>query len=221
MKVLTRAGQVFSVADSSSMESVGRVITFYSYKGGTGRTMALANVAWVLASHGNRVLVLDWDLEAPGLHRYFAPFLSESFAQAEGLIEFFSSYQRAATSPLESVQTTEPWYSAYADLRRYSEPVDWPFEKAGFIEVVGAGRQDNTYAHRVTSFDWNHFYEVLGGGAFLDETVKKARQNFDYVLIDSRTGISDTSGICSIHLPDTLVALFTLNDQSIEGALNT
>jgi MinD-like ATPase involved in chromosome partitioning or flagellar assembly len=31
----------------------------------------LANVAWILASNGKRVLTIDWDLEAPGLHRYF------------------------------------------------------------------------------------------------------------------------------------------------------
>jgi len=53
----------------------GSVITFYSYKGGTGRSLALSNVAWILASAGKRVLVMDWDLEAPGLHRYFKPFL--------------------------------------------------------------------------------------------------------------------------------------------------
>ena len=47
----------------------GRIVTFYSYKGGTGRSMALANVAWILASNGTRVLTIDWDLEAPGLHR--------------------------------------------------------------------------------------------------------------------------------------------------------
>ena len=34
----------------------GQIITFYSYKGGTGRTMALANVAWILANSGKRVL---------------------------------------------------------------------------------------------------------------------------------------------------------------------
>ena len=45
---------------------LGRIITFYSYKGGTGRSMALANVAWLLASNGQRVLAIDWDLEAPG-----------------------------------------------------------------------------------------------------------------------------------------------------------
>ena len=37
-------------------EKLGQVVTFYSFKGGTGRTMALANVAWILASNGKRVL---------------------------------------------------------------------------------------------------------------------------------------------------------------------
>ena len=49
----------------------GRVITFYSWKGGVGRTMAMANVGVQLARRGKRVLLVDWDLEAPGLDRYF------------------------------------------------------------------------------------------------------------------------------------------------------
>ena len=49
-----------------SESSQGQIITFYSYKGGTGRTMALANVAWILASSEKRVLCVDWDLESPG-----------------------------------------------------------------------------------------------------------------------------------------------------------
>lgn len=39
--------------------------------------MCVANTAWILASNGMRVLVVDWDLEAPGLHRYFHPFLPD------------------------------------------------------------------------------------------------------------------------------------------------
>lgn len=54
-----------------STNSPGKIITFYSYKGGTGRSMALANMAWILASNGKRVLVVDWDLEAPGYIDFF------------------------------------------------------------------------------------------------------------------------------------------------------
>jgi MinD-like ATPase involved in chromosome partitioning or flagellar assembly len=47
------------------------IATFYSYKGGVGRTMALANLAIILARLGRKVLIVDLDLEAPGLDRYF------------------------------------------------------------------------------------------------------------------------------------------------------
>jgi MinD-like ATPase involved in chromosome partitioning or flagellar assembly len=63
---------------------MGEIITFYSYKGGTGRSMALANVAhilaWRIAAPGKRVLAIDWDLEAPGLHKYFVDQLREIFS---------------------------------------------------------------------------------------------------------------------------------------------
>ena len=49
-----------------------KVVTFYSYKGGVGRTMALVNVAHVLARDGWRVLMVDFDLEAPGMTHFFA-----------------------------------------------------------------------------------------------------------------------------------------------------
>src|SRR5919206_1158947 len=69
----------------------GEVITFYSYKGGTGRSMALANVACLLAKRsggtGRRVLMIDWDLEAPGLHRYFQNHLLESYGGTEESID--------------------------------------------------------------------------------------------------------------------------------------
>ncbi len=55
----------------------GTVITFYSYKGGVGRSFTLSNVAVLLARWGYRVLAIDWDLEAPGLTHYFGEFISE------------------------------------------------------------------------------------------------------------------------------------------------
>jgi MinD-like ATPase involved in chromosome partitioning or flagellar assembly len=76
-------------------EPLGQVITFYSYKGGTGRSMALANVACILAARQNEkkgkgVLMVDWDLEAPGLHTFFFRDETDSkFNQQSGLIDLF------------------------------------------------------------------------------------------------------------------------------------
>src|ERR1700689_748786 len=73
------------MSDMAEESRHGRIITFYSYKGGIGRTMALANVAWILAANGYRVLVADWDLESPGLHRFLYPFLEQVVRDARGI----------------------------------------------------------------------------------------------------------------------------------------
>src|SRR6185295_2158749 len=47
---------------------------------------------------------------------------------------------------------------------------------------------------------------------------ERMRSEYDYVLIDSRTGVSDSSGICTVQMPDVLAVCHTLNNQSIKGA---
>ena len=194
----------------------GRIITFYSYKGGTGRSMTLANVAWILASRGCRVLTVDWDLEAPGLHRYFHPFLLDpELTSTDGLIDLLLGY---ATESVASGATDSAWYARFADPTRWAVSLDHEFAGGGTIDLLPAGRQGASYSPRVNTFDWRAFYERQGGGAFLEVMKERMRAMYDYVLIDSRTGVSDTSGICTVQFPDALVVCFTLNDQSIEGA---
>src|SRR5437870_4968451 len=113
------------MSTSESARPPGQVITFYSYKGGTGRSMSLANVAWILASSGKRVLVIDWDLEAPGLHRYFAPFLPDrELAATDGVIDFVYRYVEAALAP-EAGEDAErgDWYLDYADITELATSV--------------------------------------------------------------------------------------------------
>ena len=198
----------------------GTVITFYSYKGGTGRSMSLANVAWILASAGNRVLVVDWDLEAPGLHRYFSPFLRDKrLIATEGVINFADEYRtKAMTPPAERETFPADWYLAHADLSHYAVRLEWDFGNGGYLDFVPAGQQDEDYSPLVNSFNWKTFFTDLGGNRLLDAAKEKLREDYDYILIDSRTGVSDTSGICTVKMPDTLVICFTLNNQSIEGA---
>ena len=53
------------------MSNREQVITFYSFKGGTGRSMALANTAVLLTQWGYKTLTVDWDFDAPGLENFF------------------------------------------------------------------------------------------------------------------------------------------------------
>jgi hypothetical protein len=200
----------------------GKIITFYSFKGGTGRSMALANVAWVLASHGKQVLVVDWDFEAPGLHRYFRPFLPDKdLVSTPGLLDFFWEFQRAATTKaLQGGELDSDWFHAYSNLLEYATGLDvaeGTFADGGGIDFIAAGRQFAGYGTLVTSFPWEDFYQYSGGGVLLEHVKVLLRQEYDYILIDSRTGLSDSSGICTVQMPDEVVMCFTYNRQSIMG----
>lgn len=51
--------------------SVGKTLAFHSYKGGTGKTTLVTNLAATFAMMGMRVCLLDFDLYAPSLTTYF------------------------------------------------------------------------------------------------------------------------------------------------------
>jgi cellulose biosynthesis protein BcsQ len=189
----------------------GQVITFYSYKGGTGRSMALANIACYLARSG-RVLAIDWDLDAPGLTQYFRSIVDpDELHSKQGVLEFFESWQEAHSDSESSEKEFESKF---------------PFLKEDYViatnqsnlSFMSSGRADSTYARRLLNFRWDLLYERFPRlfSAFADYLT----QSFDYVLIDSRSGFSDVAGICTALLPEKLVAVFTPNRQNLLG-LNT
>jgi hypothetical protein len=178
------------------------IVTFYSYKGGVGRSMTLANVAVLLAQRGLRVLAVDWDLEAPGLERYFS-----YFAQAPrpgGLLPLF-------TLAMGALSKHEPTPS-YAD-----HVWEVALNDGKTFKLLPSGRDNHAdYAKLLEGFDWPDFF-AAGGGEFIESLRNEWRREFDIVLIDSRTGMSDSGGICTIQMPDVLVAMFTANEQSMNG----
>jgi tetratricopeptide (TPR) repeat protein len=200
----------------------GRVATFYSYKGGTGRTQLLANVALVLASNERRVAVIDWDLEAPGLHRYFKPFLTDpDLIDSTGLIDMVAEYWdrlvelNAVDEPIQ-----DRWVDGCLDFYKHAVTLNLTGELGrGSIVLIPAGRQNAAYSSKVSNFDWDAFYSAAGGRGFVEALADRLRAEFDHVLIDSRTGVADTAGICTIHLPDDLCLCFTYNNQNLLGTL--
>src|SRR5262252_3769061 len=120
-------------------------------------------------------------------------------------------------TPVPEGKQAQGWHEEFADLRpvhRCSEVISSPF---GRLDLLPAGKQGSSYSQRVNAFNWQNFYDRLGGGVFLEAVKARMRSEYDYVLVDSRTGVSDTAGICTVQMPDTLVVCFTANNQSIEG----
>lgn len=179
------------------------VATFYSFKGGVGRSMALVNVAAEIARRGKRVLVVDFDLEAPGLDTFD---ITRSEMGRRGLLDFVCDFRAG----LEVPDVREYVYQAQIDLGE------------GQLWVMPAGLQNEEYHNRFRSVDWADLY-AMEHGFLLFEDLKaqwKDALEMDYVLIDSRTGHTDVGGICTRQLPNAVVALFFPNEQNRRGLLS-
>lgn len=213
--------------NSARQSSPGQVITFYSYKGGVGRTMALANVACLLAQtqvSERGVLVIDWDLEAPGLHRFFRDRLTKHFGREQvsdamldehpGLIDLFIELEAATRRddlpPKDQSEEIAAEILAGVDFGKYIIRTDIPS-----LSIMKSGRLDQGYASRVNTFQWE---ALFNRSPYLIRALAEwAAENYQYALIDSRTGETDTSGICTMLLPEKLVVVFTPNRQSLTG----
>jgi MinD-like ATPase involved in chromosome partitioning or flagellar assembly len=176
------------------------VVTFYSFKGGVGRSMALVNVAADLAARGKRVLIVDFDVEAPGLDTFD---LTRRDEQSCGLVDFICDYRSTAQVP---------------DVTKYvyRTPTDFG---SGELWVMPAGFQNAEYDQKFRSIDWEDLYANESGFLMVEDMKAQWSESLhmDYVLVDSRTGHTDVGGICTRQLPNAVVTLFFPNEQNRRG----
>jgi tetratricopeptide (TPR) repeat protein len=158
------------------------------------------NCAHRLATMGKRVFVIDFDLEAPGIDSFD---FSQSNVTRPGLVEYIGRFMDSnEVAPLD----------------------DFVFnisDKAveGSVFMMPAGRKDENYQVSLSRLDWKVLYKQKSGFLFVENLKAAIREKYapDYVLIDSRTGLTDVSGICTLQLPDLVVLLFSLNNQNVRG----
>lgn len=176
------------------------VTTFYSFKGGVGRTMALVNAAVTLALRGRRVLVVDFDVEAPGLDTFDVLRPRE---EVPGVIDFVTRYLESGQAPNAT------------DFIGECPAIG---KQGGSLWIMPSGRNE-TYAANFNQVDWGGLYDRHDGYLLFEDLKEQWNQILkpDYVLIDSRTGHTDTSGICTRQLPDSVVVFFFPNEQNLRG----
>lgn len=205
----------FTEAPSDSLRSPappkaqGLVYTFYSYKGGVGRSMALANTAVLLARSGQKVLMVDWDLEAPGIERFFESrwlSLSRSRQETPGIVDLIRNVKESARLS---------WHDCLIEITQQSKPL------GGTLSLITAGKlseaEADDYVQRLRGIEWGSLFGDYRLGERIEEWRSQWAHAFDVVLIDSRTGISDIGNICTILFPDVLILVFTTSSQSIDG----
>ncbi len=198
------------------------ILTFYSYKGGVGRSMALANIAHLMCDCGLNVLVVDWDLEAPGLERFLfnKPRDIENTLKHKGLLNILLDYKDALLKfrPEEE----KPFFPPY-QISDYIIPIISPRSSLGGLSLLHAGERANEkfteYSNKVKLFDWQDFYQNWEGEIYFEWLKEELEKQSDVVLIDSRTGVTEMGGVCTYQMADTIVMFSSAHDQSIDGTL--
>lgn len=188
--------------------------------------MALSNVACLLAernSEGKGVLMIDWDLEAPGLHRFFHDKFQRIFvhttdpAQAleerPGLIDLFLKLDAATPESGASEEENEKIaYNTLNNIKLEEFIVETDIPN---LSLLKAGRFDENFSNNVNTFDWEGLFNR--SPSLIRLFAERLTEQYSYVLIDSRTGYTDISGICTMLMPQKLVVVFTPNRQSHTG----
>jgi len=199
--------------------------------------MALLNTAYQLVRWGRNVLMVDADLEAPGL-----TYLFENIAQQPGqlgFIEFFEACKRDFMRRFNKDERIEQLTND--DLRRYwvnipikhfeennsgrrvlAEPAR-DESRFGHLALMPTGQDSEQYVDNTNRLDISRLYRQRIGLAIARECQARLKRMpfeqtvFDYILIDSRTGFNEASGLSVNALAETLVVLTALNVQNLTG----
>jgi tetratricopeptide (TPR) repeat protein len=213
------------------------IYTFYSYKGGAGRSMALANVAEWLYRQGLRVVMVDWDLEAPGLEAFFYQDQSrlETLRSQLGVIDALVAYRnqfpqlplsRGEPSTSDAVSVLDEFLFPISTMLHQIEPEEHLSDGSQpglWLLTAGwrAGDRFREYARAVQEFSWGEFYARFQGEAYFEWLRSQLEKVADVVLLDSRTGVTEMGGVCTRQLADVVVSFCVPNLQNLAGTVST
>jgi cellulose biosynthesis protein BcsQ/uncharacterized protein YjgD (DUF1641 family) len=202
------------------------VITFYSYKGGLGRTTTLTSYALDLAlNHRKKVCILDCDFEAPGYLNFFNLSHNQAISSGEknGIVEFLSDYgfqkkidiRNYVVSPfVEDTQSKELQHPGLKNL--YIVPAGNLSDTTIYETTDSYVTHRDQYLEGLARLDFTNEQVLLAGFGAMFAALDKAIKP-DVILIDSRTGFNDIFGTTALFLSDVIVGFFGSSEQTKPG----
>jgi tetratricopeptide (TPR) repeat protein len=194
------------------------IYTFYSYKGGVGRTMALANVAELLCRRGLRVVMAECNVESPALEHYFPSVTTKALTE-RGLVDLIQDFKLVMSEPHEEKEGPLP----LPDINKYLLPVTAGSKDGSLLLLPPGARAGGInyarYTGSVRLFDWHDFYRNWEGRLFFEWLRRslKDKDIADVVLVNSSPGISELSSVCTRTLADAVVMFCSASRQNIQG----
>lgn len=179
------------------------IISFYSYKGGVGRSTSLASIAIQCARKGLRILAVDLDLEAPGLSSIFSP--PDGHDPRYGIVDFILEQP-----VFEKNLPLDDFYYSYSVPKVVGD-------NGGEVIVVPAGRVDSDYMEKLARINYQKMENREQHP--LDDLLRMTKDKLrpDLVLVDSRAGLHDLGGLALSSLAHRHVLFGLDSEQSWRG----
>ena len=174
-------------------------VVFFSIKGGVGRSTALAATAWHLAQAGKRVLVLDLDLESPGLSSALLPQDRQPmYGITDWLVEDLVGNGEVI---IDSMVAT-------SNLSHDGEIHVVPAHGAAHGEYIA--KLGRVWMPKVQADGTRETWSARLGRLL---QALETRIEPDVVLIDSRSGIDEIASACITDMGANLILLFALEGE--------
>ncbi len=179
-------------------------VVFYGLKGGVGRSTALAMLAYRLAREGKRVLLIDFDLESPGLSGLLLP---QDRVATYGLVDWFVE---------DAVGQGDEVLRDMVSLSPLSD------QTQGSIRVAAAMGQGETAYLSKLARTYADTPSPTGPQTFADRMVRitqrlEQQEQPDIVLIDSRAGLHDVAAVAISSLASVALLFATDAQQNWQG----
>ena len=171
---------------------MGQIVSIHSFRGGTGKSNSVANLATVMALQGKKVGIVDTDIQSPGIHVIFGLDEDRVKHSLNDYLWGLCSIEDTANDVGQTVLPKESKGSLYLIPSSI---------KAGQITKVlkegyDVGRLNNGFEELIKSFD------------------------LDYLLIDTHPGLNEET-LLSIAISDTLVIILRPDNQDFQGTAVT
>ncbi|HEU4710289.1 MAG TPA: AAA family ATPase [Pyrinomonadaceae bacterium] len=177
-----------------------KTLMFYSYKGGSGRTVAAANVSAALTKLGQRVAIIDLDFEAPGLQHVFSAEGTQQFKNGTGVQHYLKS----------EIDVHELMSDVAIDVFAEGGPLfKYDVPKGALLRYIMA----STKVTRVDAQDPRV-------PQLMKQLVAKLRETYDldYLIIDAASGIRETYSLAA-DVSNEMLVFFRWSTQHVEGTL--
>jgi|GEM_PF-609985 len=174
------------------------VVVFHAFKGGAGRTTLLASYALARARRGDHVIVVDMDLDAPGIGTLLA-------ADADGTLAHWGTVDYLLECPKTGA------LDDYFHVCGQHEVMG-----SGRIEVFPTGRLNDDYLPKLARIDLDSTTQVEQHPfGLLLESIRERRP--DVILVDGRAGLSSSAGLLLSGIAHLHILIATASQQSVQG----